>query len=131
MSNQYTSRYLPVTRIAREWIEYEGASPEPAARLQTGTYVALRNVEARVHEWNGFENYSNGDVRNVTSNLIAIIAGTDYGQWRDSENFSESEFRANSDLIAALDPETVIRLIDELVCLRNIVAQGNVAYAGH
>jgi len=54
-------------------------------------------------EWEGtFNNdkrYSEGEIQSQAG-LIAIIAGLNYGAWRDAEDEGNSEFAANTNFIA-------------------------------
>lgn len=52
-----------------------------------------------VYEWSG-AGYTEGYVT-VDENIIAIVCGSNYGQWRDTDDCGEAEFQANARLISA------------------------------
>lgn len=54
------------------------------------------------------EGYSQGEVYRK-DNLIAIVCGSNYGEWRDATDNGEGEFEANARLIAAA-PDLLIAL---------------------
>lgn len=52
-------------------------------------------------EWTGDARYGGGNVSTPSGEPIAIVCGSNWGAWRDSEDDGEAEFQANAALISA------------------------------
>lgn len=52
------------------------------------------------YEWSTSPYYSDGEVISGDKK-IAIVCGSNYGEWRDADDCGEAEFQANAALIAA------------------------------
>lgn len=69
------------------------------------------------YEWSTSPYYSDGEVI-AGDKKIAIVCGSNYGEWRDADDCGEAEFQANAALIAAA-PD-LLEACEALNCIDHI-----------